>query len=194
MDKSCSKCSEVLPLTAFYKRASTGAYRAACKSCTNTSTAKWNAANKEKKRKDQAVWSRANKHKVREYSRAYYSRNKAEESARCKRWRAENADKVRQIYTGWVRRCPDRYAARNFASSSNVRAKRYGCRGRLNTEQVLSLWAYYGNRCVDCGVYTRELDHVKPLAVGGYNLPANLQCVCRDCNLTRWSEYVSGCS
>jgi 5-methylcytosine-specific restriction endonuclease McrA len=109
-------------------------------------------------------------------------------------WREENPER-RRLQT---KRQSLRYSkthrgrAAAVAGTANYRAKKYGCVGRLTLQNVLDLWAYYGDICLDCKAPdTRELDHVKPLSLGGANFPANLQNVCHDCNLARWQSYVS---
>jgi len=42
--------------------------------------------------------------------------------------------------------------------------------------------AYYGGRCWMCGAPWEQIDHVKPLRVGGPNWPANLRPACGPCN------------
>lgn len=47
----------------------------------------------------------------------------------------------------------------------------------------------YGGQCWLCGVKWQAIDHVKPLAAGGQNIPCNIRPICRSCNTrkgVRW--------
>lgn len=54
--------------------------------------------------------------------------------------------------------------------------------GLVTAEQLQARIAYYGYRCWMCRAPWTCIDHVKPLAVGGCNWPANLRPACRSCN------------
>jgi hypothetical protein len=46
------------------------------------------------------------------------------------------------------------------------------------------VWQRYGGRCADCGAGEYlEFDHIVPVAKGGSNSEANVQLLCRKCNL-----------
>jgi 5-methylcytosine-specific restriction endonuclease McrA len=58
-----------------------------------------------------------------------------------------------------------------------------------------------GWKCMKCGIRTPrkqrgtlasnapELDHIKPLGMGGNGSPANCQCLCRACNQAKGMTY-----
>jgi hypothetical protein len=48
------------------------------------------------------------------------------------------------------------------------------------------VWQRYGGRCAECGAAEYlEFDHIVPVAKGGSNSEANVQLLCRKCNLTK---------
>ena len=48
------------------------------------------------------------------------------------------------------------------------------------------VWQRYGGRCAECGDgQYLEFDHVIPVAKGGSNSDANVQLLCRKCNLKK---------
>ena len=48
-----------------------------------------------------------------------------------------------------------------------------------------------GERCVHCGVTNirLQIDHIKPVSVGGDNRPENLQLLCAKCNRTKTNHW-----
>jgi hypothetical protein len=51
-------------------------------------------------------------------------------------------------------------------------------------------WQRYGGRCAECGsTQYLEFDHVIPVAKGGSNSDANVQLLCRGCNLKK-SDFI----
>ena len=52
------------------------------------------------------------------------------------------------------------------------------------------VWQRYGGRCAECSATTYlEFDHIIPRAKGGSNADANIQLLCRGCNLKK-SDYI----
>ncbi|GAA4443542.1 HNH endonuclease signature motif containing protein [Novipirellula rosea] len=52
------------------------------------------------------------------------------------------------------------------------------------------VWQRYGGQCADCGARDYlEFDHIIPVAKGGSNLDANIQLLCRRCNLKK-SDHI----
>jgi hypothetical protein len=48
------------------------------------------------------------------------------------------------------------------------------------------VWQRYGGRCAECGAaHYLEFDHIVPVAKGGSNSDANVQLLCRGCNLRK---------
>jgi tellurite resistance protein len=52
------------------------------------------------------------------------------------------------------------------------------------------VWQKYGGRCAECSATTYlEFDHIIPIARGGSNTDANVQLLCRTCNLKK-SDHI----
>lgn len=47
-------------------------------------------------------------------------------------------------------------------------------------------------RCVACGQYACEVDHVRPRALGGRAVPGNLVVLCHQCNTTKSDYWPAG--
>ena len=57
---------------------------------------------------------------------------------------------------------------------------------RISREVRQRVWQQYGGRCADCGAKDYlEFDHVIPFSKGGSNSDANIQLLCRRCNLSK---------
>jgi len=171
MSKTCNKCGEYKPLADFNtcSKVKCG-YRGICRKCTKAYNRKYIARNKNKRK---------------EYAKKYTAANKERKAEKLRQWRQANKDKDREIQRAY--RATPMGKAVVAANNHNRQAKKRGCVGTITAQQVLWLYEYYGHKCVDCGTHEDlELDHVKPLARQGANLPANLQVVCRTCNLERW--------
>lgn len=85
------------------------------------------------------------------------------------------------------------------AGAHNRRARAAGAAGRLVERDITGRWHVWGGCCYVCRRPAVELDHVKPLAVGGANLPANIRPICLPCHRRKtrggaayWREYVAG--
>lgn len=61
--------------------------------------------------------------------------------------------------------------------------------GDVTAEQLAARIAYYGWRCWMCRAPWTCIDHVKPLAAGGSNWPANLRPACRSCNARKQHRW-----
>lgn len=61
--------------------------------------------------------------------------------------------------------------------------------GEVTAEQLAARIAYYGGRCWMCSAPWTCIDHVKPLAAGGSNWPANLRPACRSCNARKQHHW-----
>jgi tellurite resistance protein len=61
---------------------------------------------------------------------------------------------------------------------------------RIPREVRQRVWQRYGGRCAECGDgQYLEFDHVIPVAKGGSNSDANVQLLCRRCNLKK-SDFI----
>jgi 5-methylcytosine-specific restriction endonuclease McrA len=53
------------------------------------------------------------------------------------------------------------------------------------------VFARDGRTCALCGGYADTVDHVRPLALGGTDVPSNLRPLCRSCNCSRGARLGS---
>lgn len=102
----------------------------------------------------------------RERKRAEYNRNR-------ERYRRA----ARRYYLANKRECVERARA--------YRVRRHEAAGEATPADIAARVAYYGGRCWMCGGEYEAVDHVKPLAKGGSDWPANLRPACRACNAAK---------
>ena len=186
--KVCSKCKNELLVSEFYKHTrSRDGLKSQCKACHGAGNTAWRRKNPERNKANKRCWARTPK--ARENRRKLYAKDPDKYRRRCRSWREKNLEQNRERSRVWKAANPQRVKASNAANNHNVRAHQYGAPGTITLQNVLWLYDYYGNKCVDCG--TSEdltLDHVKPLTHGGTNWPANLQVVCMSCNHKRFHD------
>lgn len=106
----------------------------------------------------------------RERARHRHQQNRDQELERMRRWRKNNPVLVQAL---WRNRAARERSARGSATALQVR------------------WrvAYYGDRCAYCHGPVQQIDHVKPLAAGGTNFPANLRPTCAACNRRKHARW-----
>src|ERR1700729_2048008 len=61
--------------------------------------------------------------------------------------------------------------------------------GHATRSQLAARWTYYGGKCWLCGRPATMFDHVKPLAHGGSNWPANQRPACWPCNRRKGQQW-----
>jgi len=83
--------------------------------------------------------------------------------------------------------CRMHYLAR--VSKPRRRALEAAAPGQVTAEQLQARIDYYGGLCWMCGAPWTCIDHVKPLARGGCNWPANLRPACRSCNARKHHHW-----
>jgi hypothetical protein len=112
-------------------------------------------------------YQKANSEHVREQNALWYKNNAEEQKARARVWRTEHPGAVR-------------------LHNHNRDARERGGAGRLRPSEAKDLLVYLGPRCLCCGA-TNDLtfDHVLPLAKGGTHELANIQILCRRCNIAK---------
>lgn len=96
-----------------------------------------------------------------------------------KKWKAENPEKRREI----ERRYEDSHRIQIREKNRRRSALRKGATGHCTLAQLQARIDYYAGICWICKVKPMEaIDHVKPLAKGGTEWPANLRPICTSCN------------
>lgn len=168
----CSACERKQEPANFHRnRATLTGYDGVCRSCVH---ARW-----ERQKSRRAAVRRAyvdrNREKINARKRADYQRvDKQRRLAISRAWRAANPERVRE-----------QIRAQNQARYARLKA----APGQATTEQINARWNYYGGKCWMCGTEATDIDHVKPLAAGGCNWPANLRPACRSCNRSKSAQW-----
>jgi 5-methylcytosine-specific restriction endonuclease McrA len=122
------------------------------------------------KRERKAAWDATHKAEQRAYFLAYYPLHREEILANNYRW---------------MRVDPERTKLKNQVSN----ARRKEAPGHCTPEQLAARIAFFGGKCWMCGAPWEHIDHVKPLAKGGSNWPANLRPACSTCNLRKSDQW-----
>ena len=169
--KRCSKCNELKPVDAFYKRKGGDGRHRQCKACQLAYSKSRKAQNNENARKRYdpekraAIWR---KQSTPEY--------KAKRNAYNREYKRNNKDVVNK-------------------NKHDARARKRNAPGVYTTEQWQARLDYYGGKCRYCGT-TEDLtiEHRIPLCRGGSNWPSNLVPACRSCNCSKGKknekEYI----
>lgn len=160
----CSRCETHKAPDDFYRNKTTKTGRdGVCKDCTK------------KRRAEQS----AHRAKVR---KAYRLKN----ADRIRLQKMESYHRRREVYAesgrAWRKANPERLRLQIRAQNAARYARDKAAAGRATPQQIADRWAYYGGKCWMCGRPATDTDHVKPLAAGGSNWPANLRPACSRCN------------
>lgn len=130
-------------------------------------------------------------------SRAYRKRNGEEIRKRSRERYAANPEHFREIARNYFSRNPEKCRERrrrhkasnpigNRASVHRRKAIKRNAPGSYTQHDVLRILERQRYRCVYCKrslkVYGYHVDHKVALSRGGSNWPANLQCLCPECN------------
>lgn len=118
----------------------------------------------EKVRAQYRDWCLANRDDLLAKQRARRVANPAQHRAWVAAWQAKNQPAVRE----WKRR----YRIRKKAAPEVP----------FTTQQLAEKVAYWGGKCWMCGAAYDAIDHVKPLAKGGWHCLSNLRPACSACN------------
>lgn len=138
----------------------------------------WYYAHRDAELERMREWRRKNAEARSAYGRAYREGRPEQHRKWGKAWRDANPERQEQIAA---------------AQNANARASRAGVPGKLSADDVAALWVRQPV-CVGCGS-GHGVDHITPIRLGGENVPANLQNLCRVCNSAknaRTQPRVSG--
>lgn len=180
--KTCTKCKNELPLTAFYKvGGGNDNLRAACKKCISThyyygdthavrlARAKAQRdADKEKSREYARQWRAKFPDKVKEGQKRHYQENKEKEREDSKRYRAAHPEKYKE------------YRRQRRARLAEVECT-------LTVAQWEEVQMRYKYQCAYCGKSKVNLtmDHVVPISKGGSHTADNIVPACKTCNSSK---------
>lgn len=135
-------------------------------------------------------WEARNPDKVRMYNRRAYERDGENIRKRVRAYlakqRLEDPDLAYRKTRAWIEANPERAKM----TARNAYAKRRDAPSLPFTDaQLAERMAYFGNRCWMCGGPFEHIDHVKPLARGGWHALMNLRPACRSCNCSKKAAW-----
>lgn len=205
--KTCAKCGETQPVTAFHRNLSApDGLVNQCKTCRAAYRRQYYAENGQAEREQNRRWKAENSEHVLEYARKkgreyyaknrekriayqrlYYSRNRQHVLWRNGQWATRNRDKVSLIR--------QRHRVKHIEALRIVwhkyRFRKAGADGGFTVSEWLELCERYHNRCLACG---REgdltRDHIVPLSKGGSNDIGNIQPLCGPCNSAKGTQII----
>jgi 5-methylcytosine-specific restriction endonuclease McrA len=184
--RTCTTCNQAKPIDEFAPhRASRGGRRPRCRTCTAAYNRQWRLRNLERCKAVAQAYKEANRERLREHDRRRYEADTAAAAAKALRWYVANRDRKLVQVAEWQRANRDRVR-------SNVRARvarKAAAPGHASAAQVAARIAYFGGRCWMCGRLADAIDHVKPLARGGSDWPANLRPACKSCNSSKRDRW-----
>jgi hypothetical protein len=172
--KICSKCKVERHKSEFHKSArKKDGLQSNCKVCEAARNLSYRADNPWKRAATCAAWTAANPEK---------------NAAKSAKWAAANP-----LYAAeWAAANPEMVAARN----RNRRARVLNAEGKHTSADVRLIFESQHGLCANCktklfksGEKKYHVDHIMPLALGGSNWPANLQCLCPFCNLSKGAKH-----
>lgn len=161
------------------ERATERAYRDSHREARNAQSRAWLVVNRELVN-DRRRLARAADPGVRARQRARdrerYARSRRGEWQRAymRQYRGDHPDAYRE----WCATCPELMHAKGARRRGAIQ----GAPGVVTGQALKARWDFYGGRCWMCGEVAATIDHVKPLARGGSNWPANLRPACNRCN------------
>lgn len=147
-----------------------------------------------------AAWHKAyreqNKEAIAEMKREWRKRNAEWADNASKRWQEANKDLVREYKRTYRKNNPDRDKSYYLANPAKFHANRVKRRAReasairylVTNKDIRRIMS---KPCIYCKAKSEHLDHVLPLAKGGYHGLGNLAGACAECNLSKGPKYVS---
>lgn len=195
--KKCSKCKLLKKTSEFGKSSkSTTGLKSACKACLRKQARDY-AKKKRSMMTDQDCQNHAKKCKKRRedkikedhlFWQKEYNKNKE-----------KNREKVRKSAASWKRNNPDKvkkYKQDNIELYREAARKRRALKNGntiscFSHEELMLRMSVFGFKCAYCGGNFDHVDHVIPLAKGGYHCLANLRPACESCNCSKSSKKLN---
>lgn len=128
-------------------------------------------------------WADRNRDLVRQQSAAWREANRDLHNEMSRDWARRN--KYRQV-PSWRSKNPELHAAKERKRQARLRA---ATPYLILSEVVEARLAVFGGTCWICGGEADTVDHVKPIAAGGINIPANMRPACRSCNSSKRDRW-----
>lgn len=178
-----------------------------CRPCRKIYMTKFRAEKADKIRASKQAWNARNAEKV-----------KAQNSARCKKWLANNSEKAKLRADEWAKANPEKVAAakaawlaanpeKHKAATSgwakrnrparrihwqNYKARKLAAGGTFTPEDIKAILRRQKRKCVVCWVdisKSYHIDHIMPLFLGGSNDRTNIQLLCPHCNTSKQAKH-----
>lgn len=190
--KTCNKCGIEKQKTEFSKcSAKISGLRTSCKSCESIAMSAWYSENRQARS---------------DYNKDWNIKNRELRNALNKKWKDANPEKVSRSGSARYERISEKikesvklYQSLNpdatAANSRNRRARKRSAEGRHGAMDVIAIFSAQRGFCANCntrlfksGPNKFHADHITPLSAGGSNWPANIQCLCPQCNLKKHAK------
>jgi len=190
--KRCRECQRLLPFGDFYERG-TG-HMGVCKECARSRSKAYYASHREQSR----LYYMAHREQVMARSNAYYAQNRERILSRAKGDKAF-VERARANHKRWRDAHSEKMRAKNKAH--RVRQRQQVRQTTYELVDPVEVFEKAKWRCRLCGCkIPRDLrggiepnaptiDHIVPLSLGGPHTRANLQCLCRRCNMAKSDMY-----
>lgn len=207
LTKICRDCKRELPLESFHKnKGCKDGVRPECRECVHKKRIEYYARTREKSQAYSRNYYHENAEHVKSYVKKHAERNKLKNRERLKRWREANREKLlvdkrndyminKEKYAERSRQYQKQHPEYGRISHHRRRAQTKGVSGTFTAQQLLAKFDYFGWRCYLCHTSLSfkdlELDHRKPLALGGSNWIANIAPACQKCNQTKGNKTES---
>lgn len=181
--RQCKVCQECKLQDAFQWRDRVrGLRRSECKACCAV-------VDKQRRSKDVEAYNARhlawwNERKLR-MSAAELEALRAKQAINVKAWTAANKAHLRAYRQEWL--AANGGVVLDYWRKRRAR-KRQACIQQITKAQLEDRMSVFGFCCAYCGGPFEEIDHVKPLARGGYHCLANLRPACGRCNRIKWAK------
>lgn len=137
----------------------------------------------------QRRWYEGNPDLARARRQAYYKANAAELAERQRAARLKDPEAAREKNRRWRRLNSDRARLQAVAQGARRRAAvREAIIAGFSIADLEARLSMFSG-CWMCGAEATEIDHVKPLAVGGPHCLANLRPACTPCNRSKGAKW-----
>lgn len=178
-----------------------------CRPCRKIYMKKLRADEAGKIKASKRAWNLLNAEKV-----------KAQNSERCKKWRANNREKSKQRAYEWAKANPEKtaeaksrwmqsnrkkhninvsaWSKRNRPAKrihwQNYKARKLAAGGTFTKQDIKEIFNHQNGVCAICRVDISlfyHIDHIMPLSLGGSNGKENIQLLCPPCNLHKGAKH-----
>jgi len=183
--KTCRICNIKKSIDNFYKnKRNKDGFFHECKSCHFENGKNWRNKNKdyaslkrketyendkEKNHNYTRAWRKNNPDLSKQKRHDHYIANKDRHNENCKAWNKNN--KFKRIAC-WI----------------NQRAKKFDINGKINEEDIISIFINQKGLCNACSKDITNkftVDHIVTMSKGGENTPKNIQLLCHFCNSSK---------